>query len=72
MKRICNNICKLFKKRPEEDILRSFSVVDLILEESGDFGVTTHTVTNALIIMKQNPTLTISEAIIAGYEKCIS
>jgi hypothetical protein len=55
-------------KRPVEEFHRSFEVVDHILEESNDFGVTTIVVTLALKYMKENPSITISDAIILGYE----
>ena len=57
------------RKRPVEDIHRSLDIVEYILHEADDFGITPKVVTWALKCMKENPKLDISDAIVLGYEK---
>jgi hypothetical protein len=59
---------KKMSNRPAEEISRSLDVVDHIIREANDFGLTTEVVTWALKLMKENPKQDISDAIIAGYE----
>jgi hypothetical protein len=54
-----------------EEIHRSLDVVEHIIREANDFGLTTRVVTWALKSMKENPKQDISDAIIAGYETWI-
>ena len=60
---------KKMSNRPVEEISRSLDVVDHIIREANDFGVTTKVVTWALKSMKENPKQDISDAIIAGYDE---
>jgi hypothetical protein len=57
------------KPRPVEDIHRSLDVVEHVLRDAHDLKVETLVVTWALKHMKENPKLTISDAIILGYEE---
>jgi len=57
------------KPRPVEDIYRSLDVVEHVLRDAHDLKVETLVVTWALKRMKENPKLTISDAIILGYEE---
>ena len=54
-----------------EDIHRSADVVMYVLHEADDYGIVIQVVTEALRIMKENPTLQISDAIVLGLEKYI-
>lgn len=58
-------------KAPVEELHRSLDVVEHIIREANDFGLTTEVVTWALKSMKENPKQDISDAIIAGYETWI-
>lgn len=71
--RLLKQLKKLTQKRrrPVEEIHRSLDVVEHILRESDDFGVTPEVVTWALKYMKENPNLDISDAIILGYEEWV-
>jgi chorismate mutase len=60
---------KKMSNRPVEEISRSLDVVDHIIREANDFGLTTEVVTWALKSMKENPKQDISDAIIAGYDE---
>jgi hypothetical protein len=57
------------RRRPVEDIHRSLDIVEHILHEANDLGITTNVVTWALKYMKENPKLDISDAIVMGYEE---
>ena len=62
----------LAKKRvvdPVEDIHRSLDIVDHVLRDARDLKVETEVVTWALKRMKENPKLSISDAIQMGYEE---
>jgi hypothetical protein len=59
------------RKRPVEEIHRSFDVVEHVLQEANDLGVAAEVVTHALKYMKENPYVDISDAIIAGYDECL-
>jgi hypothetical protein len=58
-------------KRPVEEFHRSFEVVDIVLKDAMDFGMETTVVTWALRLMKNNPEMDISDAIITAYEKWV-
>jgi hypothetical protein len=60
------------QKRSVEELHRSFNVVDLIMRDAHDLGLTSEVVTWALKSMKDNPEQDISDAIIAGYEQWIT
>ena len=62
---------KYFEIGPVEDINRSMDVVTYVLHEADDYGITTEVVTEALRIMKQNPTMQISDSIVLGLETYI-
>ena len=62
---------KYFEIGPVEDINRSMDVVTYVLHEADDYGITTEVVTEALRIMKENPTMQISDAIVLGLETYI-
>jgi hypothetical protein len=59
------------RKRPVEEIHRSLDVVEHVLRESDDLGITFKVVTWALKYMKENPDLDISDAIVLGYEEWV-
>lgn len=59
------------QKRSVEELHRSFEVVDFIMREAHDFGITTSVVTWALKSMQDNPKQDISDAIVAGYEQAL-
>jgi hypothetical protein len=46
-------------------------VVTYVLHEADDYGITVEVVTEALRIMKENPTMQISDAIVLGLETYI-
>jgi hypothetical protein len=54
-----------------EEFHRSFEVVDIVLKDAMDFGMETTVVTWALRLMKNNPEMDISDAIITAYEKWV-
>lgn len=58
-------------KRPVEEIYRSFEVVDIVLKDAMDLGIETKVVTWALKLMKNNPKMDISDAIIYAYEESV-
>ena len=55
-----------FQIGPVEDIHRSMDIVEHVLNEAYDLGCATQVVTYALKMMKENPKLQISDAIIAS------
>lgn len=57
------------RKRPVEDIHRSLDIVEHVIQETDDLGITPEAVTWALKYMKENPDLDISDAIVLGYEE---
>jgi hypothetical protein len=57
------------RRSPEEDIHRSLAIVECIIRDADDFGVTPHVVTLALQHMKHNPKLDISDAIMLAYDE---
>ena len=59
------------RSRPVEDIHRSMDIVEHVLHEAEDFGLTVEVVTWALKYMKENPKLDISDAIILGIEEWV-
>jgi len=54
-----------------EEILKEFRAVKLTLAEAIDAGLEVEVVVFALKAMKENPSLTIEEAILIGYEEWI-
>lgn len=54
-----------------EDIHRSMDVVTYVLHEADDYGLTVKVVTSALRIMKENPKMQISDAIVAGLDEWV-
>ena len=56
------------KKRAAEEFSRSLDVVDWVLQEAVDLKVEVEVVTFALKLMKEDPTLNISDAIMFAYE----
>jgi hypothetical protein len=59
------------RKRPVEDIHRSLDIVEHVLHEADDLGISPAVVTWALKYMKENPNLDISDAIVLAYEEWI-
>lgn len=59
------------RRRPVEDIHRSMDIVEHVLREAEDFGLTVHVVTWAIKHMKENPSLDISDAIVLGLEEWV-
>jgi hypothetical protein len=57
------------RRRPVEDIHRSLAIVECIIRDADDFGVTAHVVTLALQHMKHDPKLDISDAIMLAYDE---
>jgi len=57
------------RKRPVEDIHRSLAIVECIIRDADDFGITTQIVTLALQNMKRNSELDISDAIMIAYDQ---
>jgi hypothetical protein len=55
---------KYFEIGPVEDIHRSMDVVTYVLHEADDYGITVEVVTYALKMMKENPKMQISDAIV--------
>lgn len=60
-----------FQVGPVEDIHRSLDIVEHVLHEAADYGITPLVVTYALRAMKENPKLQISDAIERGLEECV-
>jgi peptide subunit release factor 1 (eRF1) len=56
------------KQRAAEEFSRSLDVVDWVLQEAMDLKVEVEVVTFALKLMKEDPTLNISDAIMFAYE----
>jgi hypothetical protein len=62
----------LIKKQavdPVEDIYRSTAIVESVLHDARDLKIETQVVTWALNLMKQDPSIDISDAMIMGYEE---
>ena len=64
-------ITKQKRRRPVEDIHRSMDIVEHILRDSDDLNITAMVVTTSLRLMKENPKMDISDAIVLAYEECI-
>ena len=58
-------------KRPAEEFHRSLEVVDIVIKDAMDFGMEIEVVTWALKLMKNNPKMDISDAIITSYEEWV-
>ena len=57
------------KTRPVEDIHRSLDIVEHVLHEASDYGITAQVVTWALKLIKENPKLDISDAMVLALEE---
>jgi hypothetical protein len=53
---------------PVEDIYRSIAIVESVLHDACDLKIETQVVTWALNLMKQDPSINISDAMIMSYE----
>lgn len=60
-----------FQVGPVEDIHRSMDIVEHVLHEAHDLGYVIETVTYALKIMKENPKLQISDAIVESLNELV-
>ena len=60
-----------FQIGPVEDIHRSLDIVEHVLNEAYDLGCEVEIVTYALKMMKENPKLQISDAIIASINEWV-
>ena len=60
-----------FQVGPVEDIHRSLDIVEHVLNESHDLGCMVEVVTYALKMMKENPKLQISDAIVASINEWV-
>jgi hypothetical protein len=56
------------RQRSVEDIHRSLDIVEYVLHEAEDLGITTSVVTRALQRMQENPDQDISDAIVNAIE----
>lgn len=54
-----------------DEILKEFRAVEIALKEAINEGLEVEVVVFALKVMKENPSLSIEEAIFAGYEEWI-
>lgn len=55
----------------QDEILKEFKAVELVLKESINYGLEVEVVVFALKAIKENPSLSIEEAINIGYEEWI-
>ena len=60
---------KARRRGPVEDINRSLAVVEAVLHDARDFSLEAEVVTWALKYMKEHPEITISDAIMLGYDE---
>ena len=60
-----------FQIGPVEDIHRSMDIVEHVLNEAYDLGCAPQVVTYALKMMKENPNLQISDAIVSSINEWI-
>lgn len=60
---------KARRRGPIEDINRSLDVVEAVLLDARDFNLEAEVVTWALKYMKEHPEITISDAIMLGYDE---
>lgn len=52
-------------------VIEEMSYIDSLLDEAAEYGLITEVVTFGLMAMKNNPTLTIAEAIQIGYDEWV-
>jgi hypothetical protein len=67
-KKVKNVLSKKHVIEPVEDIYRSIAIVESVLHDARDLKIETQVVTWALKLMKQDPSINISDAMIMGYE----
>jgi len=67
-KKVKNVLSKKQAIDPVEDIYRSIAIVESVLHDARDLKIETQVVTWALNLMKQDPSINISDAMIMGYE----
>jgi hypothetical protein len=67
-KKVKNVLNKKHAVDPVEDIYRSTAIVESVLHDARDLKIETQVVTWALNLMKQDPSINISDAMIMSYE----
>ena len=67
-KKVKNVLSKNQAVDPVEDIYRSIAIVESVLHDARDLKIETQVVTWALNLMKQDPSINISDAMIMSYE----
>lgn len=67
-KKVKNVLSKKQAIDPVEDIYRSIAIVESVLHDARDLKIETQVVTWALNLMKQDPSIDISDAMIMSYE----
>jgi hypothetical protein len=67
-KKVKNVLSKKQAVDPVEDIYRSIAIVESVLHDARDLKIETQVVTWALNLMKQDPSIDISDAMIMSYE----
>lgn len=67
-KKVKNVLNKKQAVDPVEDIYRSIAIVESVLHDARDLKIETQVVTWALNLMKQDPSIDISDAMIMSYE----
>jgi hypothetical protein len=67
-KKVKNVLSKKQAVDPVEDIYRSIAIVESVLHDAHDLKIETQVVTWALNLMKQDPSINISDAMIMSYE----
>lgn len=67
-KKVKNVLSKKQAVDPVEDIYRSIAIVESVLHDARDLKIETQVVTWALNLMKQDPSINISDAMIMSYE----
>ena len=60
-----------FQIGPVEDIHRSLDIVEHVLHEAHDLGCSVEVVTYALKMMKENPKMQISDAIVSSINEWV-
>jgi len=67
-KKVKNVLSKKHAVDSVEDIYRSIAIVESVLHDARDLKIETQVVTWALNLMKQDPSIDISDAMIMSYE----
>jgi hypothetical protein len=67
-KKVKNVLSKKQAVDSVEDIYRSIAIVESVLHDARDLKIETQVVTWALNLMKQDPSIDISDAMIMSYE----